>query len=417
MFKWITSAALAVCLSFGAVGPPASAAVRELRVPLHEGRLRTADLTAALCRQLDLPECKPNAGEMDLRGAVGSQFVQSMNLALGEGCNVALTGDGGALLVRVDPEKLPKDCEAAKKAVRVFTAAESPEAAAAQAAFYGLDLPPGFDPSRPLVLLVHGLDADKYNWQPMRDLLAGAGYQSATFTYPSDQPIEESAAFFARHFTILRGRFPQTPLHVIAHSMGSLVVRAYVEGPAYVGGIDRFIMIAPPNHGSSWARWRAFLEIQEHYHLWQHEPNWHWTWMITDGLGEAGTDLKPGSKFLRALNDRPRRSDVRYTIIAGTQNEACRITADCVAATGRAIIPNRAAGWWGVRHCKNGIDRAAEGIRARESDSDGPVKVKSAKLKGVDDFVLVHADHAALYVPINSDVPAAWAVVKERLTR
>lgn len=415
MFKWITSAALAVWLSLFAPAGVASAAVTELRVPLHDGRLRTADLSAALCRELHLPECKPNVGEMDLRGAVGSQFVQSMNLALGEGCNVALAGDGAALLVRVDSGKLPKDCEAAKRAVRVFTAAEAPEATAAQAAFYGIDLPAGFDPNRPLVLLVHGLDADKYNWQPMRELLAGVGYQSATFTYPSDQPIEDSAAFFGQHFAAVRQKYPRTPLHVVAHSMGSLVARAYIEGPTYAGGIDRLILIAPPNHGSSWARWRAFLEIQEHYHLWQHEPNWHWTWMITDGLGEAGTDLKPGSKFLKALNARPRRDGVRYTIVAGTHHEACRITADCVAATGGAIIPNRAAGWWGVRHCKAGIESAAAHFREREGDSDGPVKVKSAKLKGVDDFVLVHADHAALYVPIDGNPPAAWSVVRERL--
>lgn len=414
MRKWITSTLLALSILLFGGAADAAAAVSEVRVPLHDGRLRAADMTAALCRQFNLPECKPSAGEFDLRGLAGSQFVEALNMSLGQGCNVNLADDGTALVLRVDTEKLPQDCEAANRAVRVFTATAAPEATAAHDEFYGVDLPPNFDPARPLVLLVHGLDSDRYNWRPMTDRLAAAGHQAATVTYPSDQPLNESAAFLAKHIAALRERYPATPLHVIAHSMGGLVVRAYVEGPDYTGGIDRFIMIATPNHGSSWARWRLVLEAQEHYKLWRHEPDWHWTWMVTDGLGEAGDDLMPGSAFLQQLNARPRRSDVRYTIVAGTQNQACRITADCVGATAK-VIPGRVSHWWGLRHCKNGITRAAAKIRDRSSDGDGPVKVESARLEGVKDFVLVHADHATLFVSSGDKPPAAWEAVRERL--
>ena len=50
--------------------------------------------------------------------------------------------------------------------------------------------------------------------------------------------------------------------------------------------------------------------------------------MVTDGLGEAGADLEPHSDFLERLNARPRREGVKYTIIAGNQHPARRMTAN-----------------------------------------------------------------------------------------
>ena len=41
-------------------------------------------------------------------------------------------------------------------------------------------------------------------------------------------------------------------VHVIAHSMGGLVARAYIQGESYAGDmIDRLIMVGTPNHGAS----------------------------------------------------------------------------------------------------------------------------------------------------------------------
>ena len=58
---------------------------------------------------------------------------------------------------------------------------------------------------------------------------------------------------------------------------------------------------------------------QEHYHLWRNDPDWHLSWAITDGLGEAAAEIKPRSDFLKDLNAQPRREGVRYTIIAGAE--------------------------------------------------------------------------------------------------
>ena len=382
-------------------------------------RARTAALLLALASLAGAFNVPAFAGPSEARAESRDRprrprLLQALNRALGDGCSVSLKHDG--LVVRVDPGKLPRNCQQLSRAVRDFASAAAPEATAAQAASYGLALPQPFDERRPLVVLVHGLDCDRANWRGIRERLADDGYQPAFFTYPSDQPISESAALLGRELRAFRGAHPRTPVTLLAHSMGGLVSRAYVEGDEYAGGVERLIMIAPPNRGSNWAWYRVALEAEEHYHLWRHEKDWTPSWMITDGLGEAGRDLRPGSKFLRELNARPRREGVKYTIIAGSQHPARRMTADCLDATSR-LVPRRASGWWGLRHCKDGLENGADKLRAKRSRGDGPVKLDSARLDGVDDFVVVHADHASLYLPNGNLPPAAWEAIRDRLSR
>lgn len=309
-----------------------------------------------------------------------------------------------------------RDCESTTRAIREWTAAAAPQATAAQAATYGLLLPQNLDINRPLVVLVHGLDCDRVNWSGMDRLLAGEGYQVACFTYPSDQPIADSAALFGKHMRALHEAFPRLAVNVLAYSMGGLVSRGYVEGDDYAGGVRRLILIGTPNAGSGWSRLRGVLELQEHYHLWRHEPKWGPTWMITDGLGEAGRDLRPGSKFLRQLNARPRRQGVKYTIVCGDQHPARRVAADWIDCTA-SWVPKRASDWWGVRQGREALTRQANKVRDRASDGDGPVSVSRAKLEGVDDAVIVHADHVGLYLGSGNEPPAAWDTIRDRLSR
>src|SRR5688572_15469547 len=146
--------------------PLVSAAPREARVPLRDGKLRTADLSAALCREVGLPSrCAFDCGDIDLSGLRGCNFIEGLNEALGDGCNVSIHDD--ALVLRVDTEKLPDDMRSAKRAARVFTAVAAPDATAKQRAYYGLWTPKDIDPAKPLVVLVHGLDCDRLNWQSM----------------------------------------------------------------------------------------------------------------------------------------------------------------------------------------------------------------------------------------------------------
>lgn len=374
-----------------------SAATREVRVPLVDGSLTVAA-----------------APVIDLNALGKSTFVAALNKALGDGCQIAITP--GSAVIRYDTEKLPHDSDAAKVAVRAFTATVAPEATAEQARTFGLLLPKNASATTPTVVLVHGLDSDRSKWSRLADLLAADGFQVAWFSYPSDQPITDSAALLAKHHAALRKMFPKMPLSIVAHSMGSLVTRAYVEGDDYKGGIERLILIAPPNHGSRWANLRVLLEAQEHYGLWRHEPNWSPTWMITDGLGEAGRDLKPDSAFLATLNDRPRRPGVKYTILAGDQHPAGRIGGDVVGELAD-VLPNRVENLWGFRQTVSGLRKLSDRLATAKSRGDGPVSLDSAKLDGVDDFVVLHGDHHSLYQTINGNDPVGWETIRDRMKR
>jgi pimeloyl-ACP methyl ester carboxylesterase len=412
MRKWIVWVVVAV---FGSISSAALATPREARVPLREGKLRTADLSEAICRELHLPRgCAFDCGDIDLHRLRGSLFISALNESLGDGCRLTVADD--AVVLHIDADKLPDDVRTAKKAARVFAAVASPEATAKQRAYYGLWIPKEpLDTRKPLVVLIHGLDCDRLNWQPMIDLLHADGRQVAVFTYPSDQPIEDSAASFGKALADLRIKTTNLSYDLICHSMGGLVARTYIEGENYRGGIERLIMLGTPNRGTRWAAYRLALEIDEHFDLWRHDPNWSPSWMITDGLGEAGSDLAPHSNFLEALNALPRREGVHYTIIAGNEHPVRRITANTLDRTAH-LIPKAASNWWGFRQTKRTLENTAGRMRQR-GGSDGPVAVDRCRLRGVDDFVIVAADHASLVYPQNGKIPAAWDTIRDRLNR
>src|SRR5206468_11673618 len=105
------------------------------------------------------------------QGMAVSSFVQTYNDALCDGCYVALDVD--QLVLRVDPQKLPRSSNALRKATRVFTADIAPDATAAQRRNYGLWMAKQVDPNRTMVVLIHGLDCNRSNWFPMAELLIG----------------------------------------------------------------------------------------------------------------------------------------------------------------------------------------------------------------------------------------------------
>lgn len=393
----------------------ALAAVHQLRIPLEEGRLHLSDLTTQLQHGLHFPvTLSPPTPiqDIDLHTIKGALLLTAINESLNDAARVDLSDD--ALLLSFDPARLPRSENAAKKSIRTFVATLAPDATAAQRHSYGLLLPRELDPSRRLVVLVHGLDTDRSNWSPLAALLRDAGYQVAYFCYPSDQPIADSAGSFTEQMQILRDAYPALPTSVVAHSMGALIARSYVEGPSYAGGVDHLIMLAPPNHGTRWARLRFLLEIQEHVQLALHDPHWRPSWMVTDGLGEAGSDLLPHSAFLEAINSVPRREGVKYTIIAGTQHPAYPLASRALDRTAR-LIPTSLRSLPGLRQTYAAAERAAGRLAQTTGTDDGPLSTKSARLEGVGDFVAVPADHCGLQTGSATCPPASWPTIADRL--
>ncbi|MGD0463342.1 MAG: hypothetical protein ABSB74_12730 [Tepidisphaeraceae bacterium] len=396
-----------------------TAAESRISVPLRKGCLTVAQLQEALEEDLHLPPTAmaflPTMNvAVDLRSINDWLLVRGLNSAMGDGFHAGVTDQG--LLVRFDADKLPRDWNQSCDALGRFTEVAAPEAVARQNRRFGLHLPPVVDPHRPLVILIHGLDGDRACCEDLAKLLNGDGFQTAFFVYPSERPLAQSADLFARPMRLLHEQFPSLQIDLVTESMGGLVARKYVEGPEYAGGVDHFIMIAPPNAGSTWTPFSFLLKLRMNIWKWGHDPEWSPAWMIMEGICQAGDDLRPESKFLADLNSQPRRAGVRYTIIAGERPVQYRFAAELLDGSGE-LIGEGIARWWGVRQLKSAASDESRWLLGQVGDDDGPVSLFSTRLAGVTDFNAMAADHVALYECIDGQPPAAWPVVRDRLSK
>jgi hypothetical protein len=410
MFK-IIAVILAVSCPAVVLGADFGAAI-----PLQEGRLSASGWVRSMGQEVGISggvlDCLPEGAAIDLRGAGDWLVVRGLNDALGEGWHVGVKNDW--LTVVVNGSKLPHNWDEVCGAMARFTESASPEAAANQNRRWGLFLPANVNEKKSLVILIHGLDEDAGSCAAMQQLLDTDGWQTAVFSYPAERPIGQSAAMLGEYYAALRETFPNLRIEIVTQSMGALVARKYLEGNDYAGGVEKLIMIAPPNGGSKWAKYSLVEKISTNVWRWRHDAQWSPAWMINEGLCQSGRDLKPGSAFLRELNSHPRRAGVQYTIIAGDEPAGDRVAADALQGPAD-FLTNHFGDDRGVALASGVLRLWAWDWRDKTGRSDGPVAIKSALLAGVDDVVIVHADHLSLYQWIDGRAPVAWPIVKNRL--
>jgi len=311
-------------------------------------------------------------------------------------------------------QRIKSGCSYCYNGVKGYCTAKVEKAKADQRKMWGIKLADekvAIDARRPLTLLIHGLDSDNGIWWTMAGLLKNEGAQVAYFSYPNDGPVGASTKMLSEELAKLLKTHPGLKVNIVGHSMGCVVARAYVEGAEYRGEVTRLISIAPPNHGSCWVRGRFAIEWREHYDLWRHNKDWSPIWMFTDGTGQAGDDLKPGSKFLADLNGHPRRTGVQYTIILGNQHACSRMTANAMESIEKGLSEKA----WGLRTLRAGAVKLEGHYRKQTGDGDGVVTLVSGMLDGVTDVVTVAADHNALAMSMKGERPGAWEAVRQRV--
>ncbi|MDQ3332623.1 MAG: alpha/beta hydrolase, partial [Planctomycetota bacterium] len=98
-----------------------------------------------------------------------------------------------------------------------------------------------------VVILVHGMGRSSKSWPKLSKRLEEAGYQVIAFDYPSTRcAISDSAEFLAKVIRWLEG---VEEINFVCHSMGGLVIRAYLANHSD-DRIARMVMLAVPNLGA-----------------------------------------------------------------------------------------------------------------------------------------------------------------------
>lgn len=269
-------------------------------------------------------------------------------------------------------------------------------------------------PKLPLVVLVHGYNSNPLKNAAVMEPVREAGYPCATFAYPNDWEISESAARLSQRLKEIAAEHPGQRLAIVTHSMGGLVARACLENAELdPGNVDRLVMIAPPTHGTMLAHIAVATDVWEHWLGRADGGPWdRCRDSVIDGLGEAADDMVPGSPFLTDLNARPRNPAVRYSIFLGT---SAAVT-DGEVKWMRTALQETGGRCPGFRDCTGRVDNLlADMEELIEGKGDGVVALKRGRLNGVDDIVILPFGHLNCTGPIDCD--ATRQVQQELIAR
>ncbi|MCH7729723.1 MAG: hypothetical protein IH991_25115 [Planctomycetes bacterium] len=177
------------------------------------------------------------------------------------------------------------------------------------------------DRRKNIVVFIHGINSESKFVRSLLKEPQRQRFACATFQYPNDQPIADSAGLLSRELRKLAAKHPSRKVSLVAHSMGGLVSRAVIENPKLdPGNVNQLVMLATPNQGSVLAHFAYGLDIAEHVFEGDLSNGTQLFYeSIEDGLAEAADDLCPDSQFIRRLNARKRNSKVSYSIILGAK--------------------------------------------------------------------------------------------------
>jgi pimeloyl-ACP methyl ester carboxylesterase len=397
-------------------------------IELADGKLDLGELLAQLAEQsgLDAQGVRANVNwKIDVNAPAGQLTLSGIQSFTRDVVAFDIRDD--RLDLTFDQLKLRNEEKQIRRSVLMFLKRVAPDAAARVEARYGFvvhrDDGSAVSPSvenlgEHAVVLVHGLDDPGKVWNVLAPALVEEGYTTCEFFYPNDQAIVSSADLLVEHLATLR-TLGVRRVSIVAHSMGGLVSRwaltdtrgygGQVRGHDHLPDVERLIMIGTPNHGSKMARFRLAGEIRE-----QVERTLSGDGVlfgsIFDGTGEAKLDLLPDSTFLATLSGRLHPADLPITIIAGNTSP---VTSTQIQRL-KPLIQEK-IGPAASQPAGDLFDSLAD---VSAGMGDGVVSVESARLEGVEDFVIVEANHLTMirnYATSSTRIPPAVPLVLERL--
>lgn len=191
---------------------------------------------------------------------------------------------------------------------------------------------------KPPVVLLHGLKRSRYSMRKIEKALSKSGYPTCNINYPTNKlPATELVALIERDIKTCVTD-PAQPVNFVTHSMGGIMVRALAESNTSIP-FGRVVMLAPPNQGS---------EIVD-----LHRSSKLFRWVMGDVATQLGTDVNS-----LPLRLGPARFDTG--VIAG-----------------------------------DGFSNPM-GLWVFDEPSDGTVAVRSTRLEGMSDFIVVPYGHTLI---------------------
>ncbi len=377
----------------------------ELLVPADEGIVHWKDVAGLVAQsmKLDGPSVAQlfPTGSLDLNSATTLLVLMGIDYAAGDAMSIGLTYD-----------------EMNRPSLRIRCSQKSfgQPMVLAESLSVSMDLDSDWrsrTEERPLVVCLHGLKSQAEKFSDLRSHLRQHGIATASISYNDQLSIDESAnqvsQFVAHHFS--GAKHPK--LVLIGHSMGGLVAREWTEDATLNNqSIVGLITVGTPHRGSNWASLPPLLDFfaggqldsSDLIDVLLHRPS-------AAGL----SDLTCDSAFLKTLNSRPRRADVRYTTIVGTGSpvsapevEQLRETLKQMDQDGSIVRLVRPR----IRPLLESFDELVAG------KGDGVVSVESATIEGVHDIVKVDLSHVDFFgAPIANKEQAVWRAILERVNR
>ncbi|OUS30345.1 hypothetical protein A9Q99_07375 [Gammaproteobacteria bacterium 45_16_T64] len=114
-----------------------------------------------------------------------------------------------------------------------------------------------YDPAKTPVLFVHGMDGSPLNFKYLIDNLDTDKYQPWVLYYASGFRLGIQAKGLFNFMNTLNSRYGVKDLHLVAHSMGGLLVRGYLNQCSELGGCEylrSFTSISTPWGGHKAAK-------------------------------------------------------------------------------------------------------------------------------------------------------------------
>jgi triacylglycerol esterase/lipase EstA (alpha/beta hydrolase family) len=227
------------------------------------------------------------------------------------------------------------------------------------------------------VLLLHGWISNHEIWEDVEDHFATEGnYATWNIDYPNTGHIAELAAVIPKSINYIKSKSTNPDkINIVAHSMGGLLARSYINGIAtttsgqvidFNDDIERVALLGTPNKGS---RYKEFLDALPSALILK----------LGDYEQYAAYEMQENSSFLNQLNQIPTPASVGIISFAGDDTDL--------------------GGVWGTLlgllapHVKTAIKLILNGM----GPNDGIVSIYSATYDLLIPYRLVDRNHLDIY--------------------